>query len=117
MLYLCLGRIYLNKDTRARTLPAPGRVQPPLHTSGPPRDNCPVLQTVWPTPTAPSAAPVVPPWHTTCAPLLHPCSRPHPHRVPWPNEAAPRHFPGLRPSGSTLLLSRDRLPRQSLAHT
>src|ERR1044071_3118956 len=117
MPYLCLGRICSNKVGGPRTLPLPARVQPPLHTNGPPRDNCPGLRTVLPAPTEPPAAPAALPWSTTCAPFLHPCSRPRPRRAPWPNEAAPPHFPALRPFGSTLLLSPDRLSRQIHART
>src|SRR6267142_762326 len=117
MPYLCLARIYLNKACRARTLPVPGRGRPLPHTSGPPRDNCPGLQTVSPAPTAPPDAPVGLLWHTTCALHQHLCSRQRPRRVPWPAAPAPPHFPASLPCGSTLLLSPDRRPPQNRVHT
>src|ERR1041385_1481009 len=114
---LCLGRICLNKVCPAHTLPVSGRVRPPLHTNGPPRDNCPGLQTVSRVPTVLPAAPVGPLCHTTGALVLHLCSRQRLHRAPWPDAAAPPRFPASRPYGSTLPLVPDRRPPQKLAHT
>src|SRR5689334_13854726 len=114
---LCLARIYLDRACPVRTLPAPRRARPLPHTNGPPQDNCPGLRTVSPIPTALPVAPAAPPWSTTCAPLEHPCSRLRLRRAPWPNEAALLHFPALRLSGSTRLLSPDRRPPQNHART
>src|SRR3954453_1335626 len=117
MPYLCLDRIYLNKIWETRTFLARRHVQPPLHTNGPPLDNCPGPQTVSPAPTALQVAAAALPSHTSCALLQHSYSRQRRRRVPWPDEVAPRNFLVLRPSGSTRLLSLDRLQRQSRAHT
>src|SRR6478735_54608 len=111
------ARIYLNKACRVRTLLVLGRVLPLLHTNVPPPDNSPGPRTLSPAPTVLPAAPVGPPWHTTCALLQYLCSRPRLHRAPLPDAAARLHFPASRLFGSTLLLVPDRRQRQNRAHT
>src|ERR1700731_2018205 len=98
---------WLSKACLVHTLPEPGRARLLLHPNGPPRDNYLGPQPLSPAPTAPPVAPVEPLWHTICALLQHLCSRQRPHQVPWPDAAAPPHFPASRLFGSTLLPAPD----------
>src|SRR5262252_6985460 len=112
----CLARTCRDKACRVHTLPVSGRALPLLHTSEQPRDNCPVLPTVSPAPTAPPVVPVGPLCHTICA--LHHClcSRQRLHRALWLDASAPLRFPASRLCGSTVLPSSGQRQHQSRVH-